>query len=348
MTDANVTPKAVSGPFTNVTPYYPPPVVSGQDGGRYSAAAMCGTGYNASSGPDTPYLDNGGASWPTATSSYAATLSQGLKADPWQPTHVYSLGTCEPFCGAENMFQADSPAPSYPPFSVQFQAYYDNNGVTAGEAGPEQSAVRSSSGWTVVSNQPAAGVSDLGRVKTYPANQVQFNPRPAISSFTQIRSYAEAYGPSGAAIQHEAAWDIFGQAHYNNTGISLECMFWTRTINRHPGDIGPLVESSVNFGDGRLWDLYVTPDTYQTGGVNAQYSYGIWFLQPAYQWDVGWVDILKGLRHFTQYYVTPSGTGAPANALDVPLIQITRGWETCTTGFTPLSFRLRDYRLDMS
>ena len=128
-------------------------------------------------------------------------------------------------------------------------------------------------------------------------------------------------------------------------------MFWTynHAQDPHIGSSAP-VETGIDLnGDGLPWDLYMTPDTAATGGVTGSYSYGIWYLQDAYQQPVEriWVDILAGLRYFLKYYVVASGPGAPSNPLDIPLIQITRGWELCGTNYSPLPFRLNDYRVQM-
>ena len=220
-------------------------------------------------------------------------------------------------------------------------------GKSAGE-----NFIRYSGDWGCISTQPVTGVSDLTSVKSYPANQIQFDtPYPAISSFNAIRAYADVVNPAKPAsgspdIIYEAAWDIYGQAHTAVSGISLEVMFWTYNHNQNPGSIGPRVESGIDLnGDGKLWDLYMTPDTAATGGVTNNYSYCIWYLQDEYQEDAGWVNILAGLRYVCEYYVVPSGPGAPSDPLDIPIFQITRGWEICSTLYTPTEFRMRDYRI---
>ena len=129
---------------------------------------------------------------------------------------------------------------------------------------------------------------------------------------------------------------------------SMGCMFWQYNHNQDPY-IGPLVETGVDLKDGRgpVWDLFMTADTAATGGLTDLYSYFIWYLQDEYQEDAGWVNILYGLQYTAQYYVKTSG-GAPANPLDIPMYQITRGWEVCSTEYSPLDFRMNDYKIIMT
>ena len=89
----------------------------------------------------------------------------------------------------------------------------------------------------------------------------------------------------------------------------------------------------------------ISNGTVSDGGVADEYSYGIFLLEEPYQTDMAWVNILAGVRYFAMHYVKTSGPSAPANPLDIPLIQIIRGWESCSTNYTPLAFRNLDYRL---
>ena len=154
-------------------------------------------------------------------------------------------------------------------------------------------------------------------MKSYPANQVNFTwPAFApISSFKSIKAYADVDNPQGSGYIYEAAWDIYGHAHTSVEGITLEIMFWTYNHGQDPliGSSGP-AETGIDLnGDGKLWDLYMTPDTAATGGVTQNYSYGIWYLQDEYQEDAGWVDILAGIRYFVANYVVASGPDAPSD-----------------------------------
>jgi hypothetical protein len=348
------TPPAIGGQFTQMIAYFPPLIWTSGDG--HGGTAVTGwAGSGSATATDGLFSDNGSTTWPVAPSTASGFRAQGRKYDPWEPQfrHDYALGALAPQAGEEYLFAQDSPAPSYPPYALSWMAYYDNTGVSAGTSGPEQSAANSSRSWLAVSEQPSAANPSAKNVETYPANQLQFSGGGVpVSQFSVIRSYADAASPllpagSHPVVDYEAAWDIYGYAHTGVTGISLECMFWTRNHNQNPG-IGPLADSGINFGDGRLWDLYVTADTAATGGVVNQYSYGIFYLQDAFQEDSGWVDILAGLRYFLKYFVVPSGPSAPANALAVPIYQITRGWEVVNTNGVPLPFRLNDYRLVIS
>lgn len=355
MADANILPSTVGGYQTKGIVFFPSLVVSSQDGGRRELSGWVGSGASISINSD--YVDDG-SSTGISGNWFPIWFPEDHKHNPWsgQFQNDYALGSCEPLLGAENFFAADNPKPSYPPWQINSQAYYDNI-FNAGEAGPEQNAVRNSANWISISSNPAPSNTDLGSVKCYPANQVNFTTAIPASQFGVIRSYANETSPYAAQpasaypdVKYEAAWDIFGHAHTAFSGITFECMFWTYNHNQDPhiGSVAP-VETNIDLnGDGKLWDLYMTPDTAQNGGVAANYSYGIWYLQEAYQEHSGWVDILAGVRYFLQYYVIPSGPGAPSNPLDVPLIQLTRGWEVCSTNYVPLPFRLNDFKIQIT
>lgn len=345
-----VTPNTIGGYFTKMIVFFPAPVIATGDGGRADQAGW--TGSAATIAVNSDYVDDTSSTAVTGT-WFPIWFPEDHKHDPWSGEFIrdYALGSSEPHPGVDNAFVADSPTPVYGSLPIQSQAFYDN-AWNSGLVGPEQNAVRNSCCWVAISNQPAAGVTDLDAVKSYPANQVNFSSPVPVSSFQQIRSYADATSPasSSGTVRYEAAWDIYGHAHTAYSGITLEVMFWTYNHGQDPhiGSTAP-VETGIDLnGDGKLWDLYMTPDTAATGGVTGSYSYGIWYLEDAYQESAGWVNILAGLRYFLKYYVVPSGPGAPSSPLDIPLVQITRGWEVCCTDFTPLEFRLNDYRLQMS
>lgn len=348
MTDASITPSTIGGYFTHMIAYTPLPVILAQEGGRIDQGGFTGSGSGTDI--DAYWVDDGSTSAVTGIWGELQ-YSQDHKGDPWSGgQRVFTLGAATPSIGYENVFVADSGSPPRCPVTISNVAYYDN-AWNYGLVGPEENFIRYSGDWGCISTQPATGVTDLTAVKSYPANQVNFaTPYPAISAFQSIRAYANVDNPlksSGSDVIYEAAWDIFGQAHTNYDGTTLEIMFWTYNHGQNPhiGSSAP-VETGIDLnGDGKLWDLYITPDTAATGGVTDSYSYGIWYLQDEYQEDAGWVDILAGIRYFVQYYVVPSGPGAPSDPLDIPLTQITRGWEICSTNYTPAQFRMHDYRI---
>lgn len=358
MAGVNITPNTIGGAFTRMVGYFPSFVVKNQNGGRITQSGFVGSG--ASIAADGWYTDNGSATG-IAGNWLQLDWSEDQKYDVWSGGfRKFSLGSCEPHLGYENFFITDPPpVPFAPSPGVSFVAYFDNT-FEAGLVGPEQSAVRNSTCWVDNSFQPNLGVVDETAVKCYAANQVTFPyPNgPAISSFNSITAYANVVNPSkgpNSQIIYEAAWDCYGFAHLDrNSGststplISLEIMFWTYNHNQSP-NIGPLVETSVDLDDGRgpVWDLYMTADTAATGGVNDKYSYLIFYLPDAYQEDAGWVNILAGLRYASMNYVVTSG-GAPANPLNVSMYQITRGWEICSTEYSPLNFRMNDYKIIMT
>ena len=353
---AAVAPAVIGGAFTAMTAYFPSMVVTTGVGGRLNQAGYVGSG--------SPYVTNGwyvsdGSATGVSETWALLEFSEDQKRDIWSfGARDFALGSCEPHPGIENQFVEDAAGPPPAPVPVDYIAYY-NNDFEAGLVGPSQTALRYSGNWVSIQNQPAPGTTDLTAVKCYPANQVSFiyPAGPAISAFKTIKGYANVVNPPGDDnVIYEAAWDIYGFAHWDRNGgntslpfISFECMFWTYNHGQDPY-IGPLVETGVDLDDGRgpVWDLFMIPDTAATGGINDRYSYGIFYLQDAYQTpaDATWVNILAGIRYFAQHYVVPTG-GAPADPLNTPLYQVTRGWEVCSTFFQPLPFQMLDYRLVM-
>ncbi len=351
--------RAIGGPFTRMIAYFPPVIVTAGDGhGGASCSGWVGSGSSVTA--DSAYADNGSSRWLTAPSGRYVNFTQGRKWDYWTGKstgsyvfHDYSLASVQPAAGYEFLDVPDSPAPSYPPYPVDFQAFYDNE-FDSGEAGPSQSAVRNSRSWVTVSSQPGNPAARALSVKCYPANQVQFGPdsggQPAgvpLSEFSRIRGRAWARNPLQPASEYqrviyENAYDIY--QHYDNGG-TVETMFWTYNHLQNPASIGPYVET-VDLGTGPVWDLYVSTATLASGGASDNHPYGIFYLQPDRQGDdIGWVDILKGLRYFSSYFVTSAGT---PNPLDLPVWQITHGWEVVNTNFKPVPFGMSDYRLEIT
>ena len=361
MADANVTPNSIGGAFTRMVAYFPSFVLENQNGGRVTESGYVGSGASIAA---TGWFTDDGSSTGITGNWTQLNYSEDQKLDVWSGGfRTFSLGTCEPHAGYENFFINDPPpVPSAPSPGVDFVAYFDNT-FEAGLVGPEQSAVRNSTNWVDNSFQPAPGIPvDLEpAVKCYPANQVTFPypAGPAISAFSSIKAYADVVNPSTAPnpqVIYEAAWDCYGFAHWDRGTpaaplISLEVMFWTYNHNQSP-NIGPLVETNVDLKDGRgpIWDLFMTADSAATGGVNDKYSYFIFYIPDNLQvasGHVGWVNILYGIRYVCQYYVVTTG-GAPANPLNIPMYQITRGWEVCPTVYSPLNFRMNDYKIVMT
>lgn len=349
----------IGGPFTKMIAYFPPAVITAGDGhGDASCSGWVGSGSPATA--DTAYADNGSSQWLTAPSSFAVNFTQGRKSDYWTGAstgsytfHNYSAASCQPSAGNEFLDVPDSPAPVYGSFPVDFQAFYDNQ-FDSGESGPSQDAVRNSRSWVTVSSQPGNPGARALSVKCYSANQVQFGPDtngvPAgvpLSEFSKIRGRAWAANPLQPAdeyqrVIYEEAFDCY--QHYDNGG-TVETMFWTYNHLQNPASIGPFVET-VDLGSGPVWDLYVSTPTLAAGGAEDNHPYGIFYLQPQYQGDdIGWVDILRGMRYFSSNFAISAGT---PNPLDLPVWQITHGWEIINTNFQPVPFQMLDYRLEIS
>lgn len=353
--------QTIGGPFTNMVAYFPPMIFTAGDGhGGASCSGWVGSGSAVE--VDTQYRDNGSSQWLAAPSSKAVNFSQGRKFDYWTGPvtdayifHDYTLASCQPIVGNENLNVQDSPTPSFPPFDdvIDFQAFFDNQ-FASGQSGASKDAVRNSLSWVTVSSQPGSPTAQARSVKCYSANQIQFGPdtdgRPAgvpLREFSQIRGRAWAVNPrlpvnEYQRIIYEQAFDIY--QHFDNGG-TVEVMFWTQNHLQAQSSIGPFVET-VDFGDGKLWDLYVSTETLASGGAGDDHPYGIYYLQEQFQsGDAGWVDILAGLRYFNTNYVVSPDT---PNPLDLPVWQVTHGWEIINTNFGPVPFRMLDYRLEIS
>jgi hypothetical protein len=348
---ANITLPTIGGPFTAMIAYFPPMIIRAGTSAAPSCSGWVGSG--AGQRTDTAYTDNGSSQWLNAPSSNYNNFSQGRKVDHWTSAtsqgnykvHDYSLGSCEPFNGWEFTDVQDNPTPSFPPFPIDFNAFYDNEFDT-GEGGGAQNAVRNSTSWITVENQPGPPNARPLSVKGYSANQIQFGPSQAgvpLSSFNSIKARSWSVNPLTPADQYtntvyEEAYDCY--QHYDNGG-TVEIMFWTYNHLQNPASIGPFVETVMI--SGIPWDLYVSSPTLAGGGTIDNHPYGIFYLQPAYQGDsIGWVNIRQGMRYFCSRYVKSVGT---QNPLDLPLWQITHGWEVVNTNFRPTTFRMLDYKL---
>ncbi len=377
-----VTPPTVGGRFTNALPWTGQPVLLTQDGGRHEAASWAGSGSDITAGSQS---DDGSSSGVTGTWS-SLFCAQGLVRKTWSsflptdapPWYYYSddfaVGASEPYPGGPGLQTggafAGTPLYGSNPSFPGYWAYFDN-GFAGASAGPDWTSLRDPGNWAVVINQPPSEidpqtgqyyVTDTTEIKTDASNQYNFTPPNVgapISGFNSITAYRNKLNPGNAGCNYDANWDIYGWAHTGPMAYatSLECMFWTYwSGTQAPWNIAASstpTESELEFGDGNVWDLYMTPDTAATGGVTNAYSYGIFCLHdisgngPAPAPDTGWIDILTPLKYFVKHYVVTSG-GAPADPLDIPIWQIIEGWEMASSDYVPVQFTHLDTRLEMS
>jgi len=374
------TPATAGARFSGCVPWVGQPVVTTQDGGRRQAGGWVGSGASAATGSTA---DNGSSSGITGTwqeipntqarneltwSSYLPTAAAPyywFKAD-------YATGSLDPRPAGSSYFAGSATfgAPLWPS-DASFPGYfsYQDNPFAGAASGPDGTSLRDPGNWVATIVQPPAEtdpatgqyrVTDTTSVKTSICNQYIFTPASAgqpISGFRSIRSYRDKVNPSGAGYNYDASWDLYGWAHTAPTqyAISLEVMFWTYyTGAQNPWNIqsrqSAPYETGLTFGDGNVWDLYMTDDTAATGGVTNAYSYAIFALSGGSGnagRDTGWVDILSPLRYFVQHYVVTSG-GAPADPLDIPIWAVIEGWEMCSSNYAPAQFEHSDFRLEMS
>ena len=376
-----IAPATVGGRFTSCLPWTGQPVISTQDGGRRQGGGWVGSGSPASPGS---VADNGSSSGITGTwaemfctqGRNELTWSSYLPTDAAQPYYWfsadYATGSRDPHPAGSSYFAGSATfgAPLWPS-NASFPGYfsYQDNPFAGAASGPDGTSLRDPGNWIATIVQPPSEVNpntgqyrvtDTTSVKTSVCNQYIFTPMnagQAISGFSSIRSYRDKVNPNGTGYNYDASWDIYGWAHTapKTYAISLEVMFWTYyTGTQNPWNIQSRTsqpyESGLEFGDGNVWDLYMTDDTAATGGVTNAYSYGIFALHditPNTTHDVGWIDILSPLRYFVEHYVVTSG-GAPADPLDIPIWAVIEGWEMCSSNYAPAQFTHSDYRLEMS
>jgi hypothetical protein len=380
-----VTPATIGGRFTNAYPWTGQPVIFSQDGGRRRNGGWVGSGSPRTVGSVT---DDGSAVAESGTWSLI-NLSEGSNENTWNTYQVnnaapnvyyiwnYTTGALEPHVSGPGFQPGESfdSSPIWKP-NATFSGYftYFDNGFAGAAAGPDWTSMRDPGNWIAVINQPPSMINpntgnyyitDTGSIKTSVANQYNFTPQNVgvpISSFNTIRGYRNKINPGNPGnpgCNYDASWDLYGWAHTPPSlyATSLEVMFWTYwNGTQAPWNIQSTstpYESGLEFGDGNVWDLYMTTDTAATGGVTSAYSYGIFCLHdvsgngPAPATDVGWIDILTPLRYFVSHYVVTSG-GAAANPLDIPIWQIIEGWEMASSNYAPVQFTHLDGRLEMT
>ena len=373
-----VTPNTVGARFSNAVPWMGQPAVFSQDGGHRKIGAFTGTGSAQSPGQ---IADDGSATGIKGTWNYLY-LSEGTKqltwasyidsnASPWLYYKTnYAVGSLEPFPGIPSYYNPSLGLANWQS-NPSFPGYYGyQDSPFGGQAsGPDNVSMRDPSYFVVSCTQPANEInpsngmyyiSDITSIKTDFSSAYSFNTPTPLSSFSKIRSYRNKVNPGPTSIGYDTNWDVYGNAHTGPAfdNITFECMFWTYySGNQVPGGSainGQPVETNLDFGDGNLWNLFLSPSSQTTGGVSASYSFAIYCLTNATSNgpgpsnpDVGWVDLLSPLRYFARNYVVTSN-GGPANPLDIPIWVIISGWEVANTGYVPAEFINLDFKLQLA
>jgi hypothetical protein len=203
-----------------------------------------------------------------------------------------------------------------------FNTYVGNNGWACGAdgsaCGPQTLTAYSPSKWSVTSNQRAGNTSVL----TYPDVQqlvVRRNgdARP-LSSFSKVRSYYSETMPHNRRTIAQAAYDIW----LDQTTGANEVMIWVDNVNRGTG--GSQVMRHARFGGVRYTLL-------RYGGPGGEL---IWSRNRNAQ--RGRVPILAMLRWLVRNKFESRTTA---------IGQIDFGWEICSTGGVPETFRVNNYTL---
>jgi hypothetical protein len=209
---------------------------------------------------------------------------------------------------------------------------YVSNNCWADPSCKQTVSANSPGDWQVSSTEPTGNTA----VKTYPDVQQLFNdwtgggwnnganmtdtPISGLSSL--VSSYAETT-PHNSATIAQFAWDIW----LSNTSGSNEIMVWVDNSNR--GNGGATQLGTANIG-GQDWTLY------EYGGAGGEIIWSLGAPGTFAQQPSGTVDLLALLKNLQTRGIVPSGAS---------IGQIDAGWEVCSTGGNPETFRVSDYSL---
>ena len=187
--------------------------------------------------------------------------------------------------------------PSFP----GYWAYYDNafGGI---DAGPDWTSLRDPGNWIGVIEQPPVLSTRIPGSITSPTpgrsrhrsriSIISLPPMSAypISSFNSIRAYRNKFNPGGTGVNYDASWDLYGWAHTATRAVlDFPGGHVLDILERNPGPVEYQWsrsrdlpgESGLEFGDGNVWDLYLTFHNWNAttgaydGGVSHAYSYAI-------------------------------------------------------------------------
>lgn len=203
-----------------------------------------------------------------------------------------------------------------------YNTYVSNNGWACGsngsDCGPQKLTAYNPSRWSVRSNQAKGNTAVL----TYPDVQQLFtktngNGR-ALSSFSGIHSYYAESMPHNAGTDAEAGYDLW----LDNTTGSNEVMVWVDNVNRGTG--GAQVLTHHTFFHRRYALL-------QYGGTGGEL---IWSRHRNARHST--IHILAMLRWLVRHHYESAHTA---------LGQVDFGWEICSTGGGPETFKVTAYTL---
>jgi hypothetical protein len=203
-----------------------------------------------------------------------------------------------------------------------YNTYVANNGWACGsngsDCGPQKLTAYSPSKWSIVSNQKARNTAVL----TYPDvmqlfTQPNGNSRP-LSSFSGIYSYFAESMPHNSRTIAQAAYDLW----LDHTTGSNEVMIWVDNVNRGTG--GARVLTHATFFNVR-WTLL------QYGGPGGEL---IWSRNGNVHSSL--IHILPMLRWLVAHHYESSTTS---------IGQVDFGWEICSTGSVPETFKVTAYTL---
>ncbi|MGH3279956.1 MAG: GH12 family glycosyl hydrolase domain-containing protein [Trebonia sp.] len=179
--------------------------------------------------------------------------------------------------------------------------------------------------WSVSADMPASNTA----VVSYPDIQTLYTttsdtPDPLTNFGSITGSYTES-GPAGAGVDWEAAYDIWAGAGTRN--YAQEIMIWVDNHGQTPA--GSKVGSATIDGVG-----YTIWSTGKAGAVSNPVSIVMNSNQAS-----GSVNVLDDLNWLESNGYVPAGSG---------LNQIDFGWEICSTGGSPQTFTMSQYRLKAS
>jgi hypothetical protein len=203
-----------------------------------------------------------------------------------------------------------------------YNTYVANNGWACGPSGsgcgPQTLTAYSPNNWSVRSRQAAGNTSVL----SYPDVMQLFtrtdgSARP-LRNFSRIRSYYAESMPHNAGTIAQAAYDLW----LDRTTGANEVMVWVDNVNRGTG--GARVLRHHTFGRVRYTLL-------QYGGAGGEL---IWSRNSNARRGV--VHILAMLRWLIRHHYESATTS---------IGQVDFGWEICSTGGVPETFKVTAYTL---
>ncbi|MBO0882413.1 MAG: hypothetical protein J2P17_19185 [Mycobacterium sp.] len=203
-----------------------------------------------------------------------------------------------------------------------FNTYVANNGWACGpngsDCGPQKLTAYNPSKWWVSSNQARGNTGVLSYPDVMQLVQLKNGNARPLTSFSRIHSYYAESMPHNAGTDAEAAYDLW----LDNTTGSNEVMIWVDNVNRGTGGAKWLTHHTF---------FNVRYALLQYGGPGGEL---IWSRHRNSR--NGTIHILSMLRWLVRHHYESATTS---------LSQVDFGWEICSTGGQPETFKVTAYNL---